>query len=441
MSKITIQIFFALRKNTDSLFASPFYINAEYAQSLIPSLYQTLVLGKITEKSEKEKEKDSINLKMDSSRSGSTATSVVVIGIKQPIQKFSDYYNLGSKSFMNIMANYANDPTVAGIVLDIDSGGGQVYGTGEFYDYIKTFPKPTVAYTDGYMCSAAYYIGNATQYIVANKRADHIGSIGAYATIVDFNGLWEKLGAKVHEMYATESTEKNSDFREVFKGNYEPYIKNVLDPIVATFHTDMKSTRPGLNEKVFAGGTWTGANSLEMGLIDELGTIQTAISKVFELADKSSNQNLNTDMSKQLVKVQAVLGLDAPLASTEEKGSYLNAEQLDALENELVELEATNTQLQTDLDAANANTDLNDQLTASKGTVTAIEASIDTMLTSAGLDVTGTLTEKTAALSAKVTEMGKNDGAKPTNVKVDVDNSVIAKNVVGGEDISAAMNN
>lgn len=427
-------------KKVDSLFASPFYINAEYAQSLIPSLYQTLVLGKISEKSEKEKEKDSISLKMDSGRSGSTATSVVVIGIKQPIQKFSDYYNLGSKSFMSIMSNYANDPNVAGIVLDIDSGGGQVYGTGEFYDFIRAYPKPTVSYTDGYMCSAAYYLGNATQYIVANKRADHIGSIGAYATIVDFNGLLEKLGAKVHEIYATESKEKNSDFREVFKGNYEPYIKNVLDPIVATFHADMKATRPGLNEAVFAGGTWTGAKSLEMGLIDELGTIQTAIAKVFELADKSSNQNLNTDMSKELVKVQAVLGLTAPLASTAENGSYLNAEQLDALEKGFVELESTNATLKTDLDAALANTEVKEKLTASEGVVTSVEASIDEMLTSAGLDVTGTLTEKTTALSAKVTEMGKADGAKSTNVKVAAKNTV-PSNVIGGIDVSAGLNN
>lgn len=427
-------------KKVDSLFASPFYINAEYAQSLIPSLYQTLVLGKISEKSEVDKEKDSISLKMDSGRSGSTATSVVVIGIKQPIQKFSDYYNLGSKSFMSIMANYANDPSVAGIVLDIDSGGGQVYGTGEFYDFIRAYSKPTVAYTDGYMCSAAYYLGNATQYIVANKRADHIGSIGAYATIVDFNGLWEKLGAKVHEMYATESTEKNSDFREVFKGNYEPYIKNVLDPIVATFHADMKATRPGLKEAVFAGGTWTGTKSLEMGLVDELGTIQTAIAKVFELADKSSNQNLNTDMSKELVKVQAVLGLTAPLASTAENGSYLNAEQLDALEKGFVELESTNATLKTDLDAALANTEVKEKLTASEGVVTSVVASIDTMLTSAGLDVTGTLTEKTAVLSAKVAEMGKADGAKSTNVKVAANNTT-PSNVIGGIDVSAGLNN
>jgi protease-4 len=59
------------------------------------------------------------------------------------------------------------------------------------------------------MCSGAYYIAAATQKIIANKRADAIGSIGAYATIVDSNGIFEHFGAKVHTIYAKKSTEKN----------------------------------------------------------------------------------------------------------------------------------------------------------------------------------------------------------------------------------------
>jgi protease-4 len=73
------------------------------------------------------------------------------------------------------MKSYAQDPNCIGVVLDIDSGGGQVSGTPEFYDYIASFKKPVVAYTDGLMCSAAYYIGSATSHIIANKRADAIG--------------------------------------------------------------------------------------------------------------------------------------------------------------------------------------------------------------------------------------------------------------------------
>jgi protease-4 len=36
------------------------------------------------------------------------------------------------------------------------------------------------------MCSAAYYIGSATSHIIANKRADAIGSIGVMVSLLIF---------------------------------------------------------------------------------------------------------------------------------------------------------------------------------------------------------------------------------------------------------------
>ncbi|MRX40589.1 hypothetical protein GJU43_14975 [Flavobacterium sp. LC2016-23] len=435
--------------NLHSLLNGRWFIHESYGHSLLPSLNSILKGNSLKiEKDDKKPEAFVIQFgkqPVAASSFGNTDNNndyVLVMDLKNPIYKYSQECGpQGTKSKMNILSRYQNDPFCKGVVLDIDSGGGQVSGTPEFYDFIREYSKPVVAYTDGLMCSAAYYIGSAADHVIANKRADHIGSIGTMIYFIDFTGWYEKEGAKVITQYATKSTDKNKDYEELIKGNPEPYIKNQLDPITEDFINDIKKVRSTINEEVFTGKTYSATDSVTMGLVDEIGTLQTAIDKVFELAKQSSNQNLNTDMSKQLVKVQAVLGLDAPLASTAENGSYLNAQQLDALENSFVELEASNTALQTELDAATANTDLNDQLIASQETVATVEASIDTMLTSAGLDVTGTLSEKTTALSAKVAEMGLKDGSKPTAVKVDVKNSSAASNVVDGFDISGAMNN
>jgi len=413
--------------NLHSLLNGRWFIHESYGHSLLPSL-NSILKGNTLKIEKEDKKPEAFVIPFGKSPVVASAFSnsdnnndyVLVIDLKNPIYKYSQECGpQGTKSKMNVMERYKNDAYCKGIVLDIDSGGGQVAGTPEFYDYVLEYPKPVVAYTDGLMCSAAYYIGSAASFVIANKRADHIGSIGTMIYFIDFTGLYEKEGAKVITEYATKSTQKNKDYEELIKGNPEGYIKNQLDPITEDFINDIKKVRSKVNEEVFTGKTYSAADSITMGLVDEIGTLQTAIDKVFELAKQSSNQNLNTDMSKELIKVQAVLGLDAPLASTEEKGSYLNAAQLEALENSFVVLEETNTQLQTNLDAASANTEVKDQLTASQGTVSAIEASIDEMLTSAGLDVTGTLTEKTNALSARVTEMGKADGAKPTAIKVD----------------------
>jgi protease-4 len=111
------------------------------------------------------------------------------------------------------MKSYAQDPNCIGVVLDIDSGGGQVSGTPEFYDYIASFKTSCCLYWWIVFC---YYIGSATSHIIANKRADAIGSIGVMVSLLIFRYLW-KTGATLITEYATQSTEKNKAFEELLK--------------------------------------------------------------------------------------------------------------------------------------------------------------------------------------------------------------------------------
>lgn len=413
-----------MNKNLHTLLAGPLYINEMYGASLIPSIYKSLSTNSVEEKTIDQLmiERQSVN---ENSSVNATANKVVIVDFNQPVVKFDYGYWLGTKTYTRILNQLANDDTVAGVVLNIDSGGGQVYGTPEFYDYIKNYPKPIVAYTDGYMCSGAYYIAAPTKRIFANKRADAIGSIGAYATIVDSNGIWENFGAKVHTIYATKSTEKNSEYREVIdNSNYESYIKNQLDPIVDSFVADMKESRPNISEEAFKGGTWTGEQSVAMGLVDENGTIQDAINYVFELSINTSNSKPNTNMNtKSLPKVEAVLSLDAPLASSD-NGSYLNNEQLDTIESRLDTLESENSNLQTQLSDANTANEtavnaITQELTEATTNATAMETSVDAIMTNLGLPIAGTITEKLTAIDAKSIEVGKKDGGTHTTIRVD----------------------
>lgn len=432
-----------------SLFAGNFLIHGGYAASFIPALYKVLTVDtdNTIEHDFESKMQASALTKLEA-QGGSGDKTVIVISIKQPIVKYTNYWMelIGSKTFMRIMEAYADNPTVAGIVLDIDSGGGQVYGTAEFYDYIAAYPKPVVTYTDGYLCSAAYYIGNAARYIVANKRADAIGSIGALASWVDFTGLWEKLGATSHTMYATKSTKKNYETREVEENNnYEPYIKNVLDPIVETFHADMKATRPNLKEEVFTGDTWTGTEALEMGLVDELGSLDTAVMKVLELEAVQSNNQNNNNMSKTRTNLQAALGLATPLVEQADKGTYLNADQLDAVETDLENKGAEVARLTGELATANTATQTaQEALTAAQTAQAAANKAtgnqVDALVAAAGITATGTTDEKLTALAGHYATIDLKDGAKPTNVPVGTDNGANGQvNEVGGIDITGAL--
>jgi|SRR5690625_2388 len=418
-----------------NLFSSNFYIEERYALSFVPSLYAYLNnSNEIKPKSEEDLMFSNSNIRTQKNLMGETKR-VVILSIKQPILKYTDHWMgwLGSKTYIRILQQLANDDSVAGVVLDIDSGGGQSYGTPEFYDEIKNFQKPIYSFTDGLMCSAAYYIGNASDGIIAHKRSEAIGSIGAYTQFIDFTGIFEKLGAKSYKVYATESDEKNKEVRELIDNNDPtPYIKNILDPLVATFHADMLEKRPDMDKEALKGGVWGAEEALQMGLIDEIGTIETAIMKVIESSGNNNNSNTNSNNTempeeKSFQKLAAVLGVEgvepkkANIFSTNETVS-LTAEQLSKIEAAL-----------SDPNDSQKLADLNSELTKAKSDlanakndITNLNTAVENALTKAGLEgeKKETATENIELLADKVVEFGGEDGELPTTVHAEGDKSV-----------------
>lgn len=436
-------------KGLETIFTSNFYIDAQYAMSFAPTMIRILSGDSIHYD---ESPEERLMNEMSESVVSGTDKYVAVLSIKQPILKYTYWDYVGTVSYMRILDMLAQDPAVMGVVLDIDSGGGQVYGTPAFYDYLMAYPKPIGTFADEYLCSAAYYIGNGTRFIVAAKRAAAIGSIGAYAHWLDFTSMMEKWGAKSHLMYATESTEKNYEVRKIMEeDDPKPYIKNILDPIVKTFQTDMKAARPQLDEKVFKGGTWGAEESLNLGLVDEIGTIETAISMVVELANKSNFNNSNkTGMSqeKSFPRIAAVLGLDnveakkAHVFSSTETFS-LSADQLERLETALSDpgdasKVATLTQQLNEANAAKQAAETRatiaeQNLTEANGKINAINTAIDSAVEKAGLSAEkkATHAENVDFLADKVVEYGSEDGAELTGIHSEGD-----KNSKGGDTTS-----
>lgn len=394
-------------KNLHSLLDSKWFIHESYGRALLPSLFSILERGVLANSentpesffsfgAENSEKLSSLNQKENSE------DYVLIVSLKNPIYKYNQECGpKGTKSKMRLMKAYESDPNCKGVVLDVDSGGGQVSGTPEFHDFVSNYSKPVVAYTDGLMCSAAYYIACASSYIIANKRVDAIGSIGTMVYFLDTTGIYEKKGAKVIEAYATKSTNKNKDFRSLLSGDTESYIKNVLDPITEDFHTDVKNSRKNIDEDVFTGGTYNANQSLENGLVDEIGTLSSAIDKVFELSksNTSNSNNSNTKMSKKInvPAVQNVLGYTEPFGANE-NGVFLQEIELEKLNTVLKETTQNAVDLQSDLDTA--------------------ETAINTALDNAGIEYNDTtsLDAKINLLNDQRNEYANKPAANPSNV-------------------------
>lgn len=406
--------------NLHSLFNRPWYIDQQYAQGYLPLISNFIKSGiqadlkpnKINISSYRNLAGNLMN--GDEMAAADNDAVVFVLDIKAPIVKYDQYCGpIGTKTMISMLDSIKDDSKILGVVLDVDSGGGQAYGTPEFYDYIRSYSKPIVAYTDGMMCSAAYYFSCACDHIMVNKRAEDVGSIGAYTQFIDLSGKYEKEGIKEHTITATKSTEKNKAYMEALAGNYEPYISEVLDPLVDTFITDMKAARPQLNEAVFKGATYNGVKAVEMGLVDSIGTLSDAIAWVAEKSKKVNNSNFNTNtMSKERANLQGVLGLDAPLASNDQ-GTYLNDSQLNIIENALNGQTEVLNQLKDDHKALITALEADKQKAIDK--TTALAKGLNTVATTLGADVS--ISEESvdvSALTDKVVELQAEPGATHT---------------------------
>ena len=354
-----------------------------------------------------------VGSKEDTTPKSNQEKYVAVIPIKNVIYKYSNYSATGTKRLQRDITYYLNDPKCAGIVLDMDSGGGQVSGTPEFYDFLKesNSVKPIKTYSDGYLCSAAYYIAAGTSSITVNKRAEKIGSIGLLTYSLDLTGYYEKQGVKVIKEYATESINKNKEADELLEGKPESYIKKELDPVMAIFKADIKASRPNVKDEVFTGSTYNAEDALKMGLIDSIGSLQDVVSSIF--SNPKSNKNNTMSKSKTHAAVMAVLAVES--LEMNDKGAYFNEDQLTSVEASLNDMQAKIYALTaSEATAKTAQVTAETALAAANSTTA---STIDTLLASIGQKAEGTLEEKVATLTTEVAVLAKKPGSAHTTPK------------------------
>lgn len=93
------------------------------------------------------------------------------------------------------------DKSVHTILLDIESPGGTIDGIAELADELAACTKTLVAFANGQMCSAAFWLGSQGDEIVGSKSS-MVGSIGCYTVSLDSSRAAENAGYKVNVVRA-----------------------------------------------------------------------------------------------------------------------------------------------------------------------------------------------------------------------------------------------
>ena len=185
----------------------------------------------------------------------------------------------------------ARDRRVAAILLRIDSPGGSYVASDTVWRAVKmarTSGKPVVASLGGVAASGGYFIAMAADKIIA-EPATVTGSIGVVGGKFVVGNLLDKLGIHVDSVDSAPNAGFYSaltPFTTEQKARFEESLDRIYADFTSRVATERKLTAAKLNG-VARGRIWTGAQAVELGLVDGLGGIDTAVVTARKLADLS----------------------------------------------------------------------------------------------------------------------------------------------------------
>ena len=233
-----------------------------------------------------------------------TAPHMAVVEIKGEIAAGAD----ASAEFVNAALRAAfEDEGAKAVVLLINSPGGSPVQAGMMNDEILRLKakhkKPVYAVVEETCASAAYYIAVSADQIFVDK-ASIVGSIGVLMDGFGFTGLMDKLGVERRLLTAGE----NKGFLDPFSAQSDKqraFAQIMLDQIHQQFIAVVKAGRgKRLKEtpEMFSGLFWTGQQAIELGLADQLGTLEYVareIVKTDEIVDYTRRDNVAERLAKK----------------------------------------------------------------------------------------------------------------------------------------------
>lgn len=184
-----------------------------------------------------------------------------------------------------ILEKAFSHPLSKGVVLSINSPGGTPVQSSLIHDLILELKakhnKPVIAVGEDTMASGAYFIAVAADKVIAN-RSTVTGSIGVISSSFGFNQLLDKVGVERRVATAGESKSMLDPFLPASdtdkvkqKELLEDIHQHFKDVVIAGRGERLKQDAQGL----FEGSVWTGEKAMAIGLVDELGSVQSSVSK------------------------------------------------------------------------------------------------------------------------------------------------------------------
>src|SRR5438876_2331008 len=182
-----------------------------------------------------------------------------------------------------------DDDRVKGVVLEIDSPGGEVTASDMIYNaVIKTRArKPVVVYMDSLAASGGYYVSCGGKYLMANETTS-TGSIGVIIQTLNYEQLFNKVGLASVVFKSGKCKDMLNGARPITPEERElvqNFIMKTYDKFLGVVAKERKLPADRLRDTIADGRILSGKEAFENKLIDGLGDLDDAFSKAKEFGN------------------------------------------------------------------------------------------------------------------------------------------------------------
>ncbi|NOQ24743.1 MAG: signal peptide peptidase SppA [Bacteroidales bacterium] len=213
---------------------------------------------------------------------------------------------IGSDRISKAIRKARKDSSIKAIVFRVNSGGGSALASEVIWREVKLAQevKPVIASLGDVAASGGYYIVAPAQKIIASPNTI-TGSIGVFGLL--FNGkelLNNKLGihvdvAKTNKFsdMGTFSRRLTAQEREVIQASVENIYKTFTEHVAEGRNMTVKEV-----DEIGQGRVWSGANAIDIGLIDGFGGLEDAIKLAAEAANLENYKTVNLPKLKEPIE-------------------------------------------------------------------------------------------------------------------------------------------
>ncbi len=212
----------------------------------------------------------------------------IVTGSEDP-SPFGGSSGAFSTTIRKALDKAADDDLVKGVVLRVNSPGGSALASEIIYDAVQRVRakgKPVVASMGNVAASGGYYVSCGTDQIIADP-ATITASIGVVGGKIVTTAMWNSIGvdwfsyqrgnrANIMSSAAKWTEEERQEIQTWMEDVYKIFKGHIVE------HRGKKLAKP--IDEMAGGRVFSGTQALELGLVDELGTLDDAIERVADLA-------------------------------------------------------------------------------------------------------------------------------------------------------------